>query len=503
MGRRKPQYLQDSDSDSDISKRDSDGYNSQEDGDSRTERALFERNARKRRRTGGKESAWEGIFGEDDDDGPAYQARNDRRGPKSNAAFKSVAFFLSDHRIMLIELFCLRRAPNFVNPSASTATENPDEEPERRDKEESFEESDSESGEDSEEEERRNRPPVERDLSDDEGEASRPVGMGIGARQGGIGSGRAGINAGIGARGSGGIGARNAASTNTGRLSTFAASTSSTFTQSSAPPASTADETRESAPSTAGSNTPLDMQSGLGTANRARLEQAEEEMLYPKDDEHAYPQGFGKQAGRGGLGSSRSGSRASASGGDGGGGGIGSKRPKTFTVPEPTSRSGTPTPRPEVTQKDLRHLNSIANTFGARMLAKFGWEAGKGLGADESGKAVPIEANVGLQRGQGIGKGVRTEQSRRDAKARGEFFSSDEEEQRKKRKAKSRATNGVPSQDNTKGESASWKKQRKVKVKVEHKTYEQLISEAGEEGMPVDSGVGLVIDARGGEVSST
>jgi tuftelin-interacting protein 11 len=130
------------------------------------------------------------------------------------------------------------------------------------------------------------------------------------------------------------------------------------------------------------------------------------------------------------------------------------------------------------------------------MLAKFGWQAGKGLGADESGKAVPVEANVGLQRGQGIGKGVRTEQSRRDARARGEVFSSDEEEEKRK-KRKGRSKPGEGQQDSTKGEGASWKKQRKVKVKVEHKTYEQLIAEAGQNA-PADNG--LVLDARGGEV---
>lgn len=310
--------------------------------------------------------------------------------------------------------------------------------------------------------------------------------MGIGAR-GGIGSGRAGIGAGIGTRG--GIGSGNASS-QTGGLPTFAASTSSTFTQSTAPPDVDMDSPQP--PVTA-----ADMQSGLGTASRARLERAEEEMLYPKDEEHAYPRGFGKQAGRGGIGSRSQGSTAEENNNTGGGGGIRSKRPTTFTVPAPPkSGSSTPAARPEVTPKDLRHLTSISNTFGARMLAKFGWEAGKGLGADESGKAVPIEANVGLQRGQGIGKGVRTEQSRRDARARGEVVSSDEEEQRKKRKGKSRVVEG----DNTKGEAASWKKQRKVKVKVEHKTYEQLIAEAGE-GAPADNG--LVLDARGGEVRLT
>jgi tuftelin-interacting protein 11 len=74
MARRKNGFLSDgSDSgDSDAGGSD-DGFNSQEDGDSRAERALFEYNGSKRRKMAGgrgsKESAWEGIFGEDDEDG--------------------------------------------------------------------------------------------------------------------------------------------------------------------------------------------------------------------------------------------------------------------------------------------------------------------------------------------------------------------------------------------------------------------------------------------------
>jgi tuftelin-interacting protein 11 len=88
MGRRRQQFIDDSDSDSDVSRNESEGYNSQEDADSRLERNLFERK-RKRRRTGGKESAWEGVFGEDDEE-QGRPPRNDRRGGTSKAAFKYV-----------------------------------------------------------------------------------------------------------------------------------------------------------------------------------------------------------------------------------------------------------------------------------------------------------------------------------------------------------------------------------------------------------------------------
>ena len=67
MARRKSGFLSDG-SDSDESASGSDaGYNSQEDDDSRAERRLFENEGNKRRKTGRKEQAWEGIFGEEDE----------------------------------------------------------------------------------------------------------------------------------------------------------------------------------------------------------------------------------------------------------------------------------------------------------------------------------------------------------------------------------------------------------------------------------------------------
>ena len=64
---RRRDYLSDgSDSEASLSQGSEDGANSQEDEDSKAERRLFEYNSRKRRKTGGgKEAAWEGIFGEE------------------------------------------------------------------------------------------------------------------------------------------------------------------------------------------------------------------------------------------------------------------------------------------------------------------------------------------------------------------------------------------------------------------------------------------------------
>ena len=70
MARRKGAFLSDgSDSDDSHQSGSEGGYNSQEDADSRAERALFEYNGSKRRKMAGrgKASAWEGIFGEEEE----------------------------------------------------------------------------------------------------------------------------------------------------------------------------------------------------------------------------------------------------------------------------------------------------------------------------------------------------------------------------------------------------------------------------------------------------
>jgi tuftelin-interacting protein 11 len=87
MARRKKDYASDYSSDSDAEG--SDGYDDHRDADpdERAERELFEQNSgRKKRRLNrgaGKASAWEGIFGEDDEEPGRYE-----RNSKRNAAFK-------------------------------------------------------------------------------------------------------------------------------------------------------------------------------------------------------------------------------------------------------------------------------------------------------------------------------------------------------------------------------------------------------------------------------
>jgi tuftelin-interacting protein 11 len=126
------------------------------------------------------------------------------------------------------------------------------------------------------------------------------------------------------------------------------------------------------------------------------------------------------------------------------------------------------------------------------MLAKMGWQAGIGLGVAGEGIVTPIESKLRPQK-MGIAfKGFKekTDQSKMEAKRRGEEVTGDEDDKVKKfnRKAKEQAEK----------RSDVWKRPKKSKVKIEHKTYEQIIAEAEEVVAP---GIGQIIDATGAVVS--
>jgi tuftelin-interacting protein 11 len=128
------------------------------------------------------------------------------------------------------------------------------------------------------------------------------------------------------------------------------------------------------------------------------------------------------------------------------------------------------------------------------MLAKMGWESGTGLGSEGRGIVVPIESKL-RPKNMGIafkGFGERTEQSKAEARRRGEVVSDEEDEERKKKSAKAK--------EKTKKGSDAWKKPKKVKTKIEHKTYEQIVAEVGED-VAGPSGLGVIIDATGATVS--
>jgi len=126
------------------------------------------------------------------------------------------------------------------------------------------------------------------------------------------------------------------------------------------------------------------------------------------------------------------------------------------------------------------------------MLEKMGWQTGTGLGASGEGIVIPIESKLRPQK-MGIAfKGFKekTEQSKLEARRRGEVVSDDEKDpaiRKMKKKAKE-------AQDKR---ADAWKRPKRVKTKVEHKTYEQIVAEAGE---AATSGVGMIIDATGAVV---
>jgi tuftelin-interacting protein 11 len=172
--------------------------------------------------------------------------------------------------------------------------------------------------------------------------------------------------------------------------------------------------------------------------------------------------------------------------------------PTSFGRPQEKSqrfqpKAATPTPKPaNLTAHEAAHFSKISGTFGARMLSKMGWQAGVGLGVTGGGIVTPIESKLRPQK-MGIAfKGFRekTEQSKREAKRRGEEVSDEEDEKTKKMRRKVKEAEQK--------RSDVWKKPKKVKTKIEHKTYEQIISEAGQE--PAAVGLGQIIDATGAVV---
>lgn len=128
------------------------------------------------------------------------------------------------------------------------------------------------------------------------------------------------------------------------------------------------------------------------------------------------------------------------------------------------------------------------------MLEKMGWQAGTGLGTTGEGIVTPVESKL-RPKGMGLAfKGFRekTEQSKAEARRRGEVVSDDEEEVRPKKGRKAKG------QQESTERSDAWKKPKKVKKKIEHKTYEQIVAEAGQEAS--SAGIGPIIDATGATV---
>ncbi|EJU03688.1 TFP11-domain-containing protein [Dacryopinax primogenitus] len=162
----------------------------------------------------------------------------------------------------------------------------------------------------------------------------------------------------------------------------------------------------------------------------------------------------------------------------------------SFVRSAPVTAPGTPTP-PNLTTAERRHFDSLSNTIGAKLMAKMGWQAGQGLGAEGKGIVNPIETKMRPTKSGIAYRGFKekTEQSKAEARRRGEHVS-DEEDQRP-------AMGGMQ-----RGERAEVlrKTMKKGKVKVEHKTYEELIREAGADESAMLPDLGIIIDATGPEM---
>jgi tuftelin-interacting protein 11 len=152
----------------------------------------------------------------------------------------------------------------------------------------------------------------------------------------------------------------------------------------------------------------------------------------------------------------------------------------------PASKPATPLPAHE-----RAHFSKLSG-FGAKMMEKMGWQAGMGLGTTGEGIVIPVESKL-RPKNMGIAfKGFKekTEQSKLEAKRRGEVVSDDEDDMKPKKGGKKAAKEPR--------RSDAWKKPKKVKTKVEHKTYEQIVAEAGQDAAP--AGIGMIIDATGATV---
>jgi len=145
--------------------------------------------------------------------------------------------------------------------------------------------------------------------------------------------------------------------------------------------------------------------------------------------------------------------------------------PSSAKVPTLLARDDQPTPTRTAmpsTFSQTKHGKTKINagSFGARMMAKMGYVPGKGLGKDEQGRNIIIEANL---RPQKVGLGAvkeKTEQERleekRQARLRGEtVVDSDEEEKKKKAARRKRALAGGVS--STPGSGASTPRRQKPK----------------------------------------
>ncbi|PWN43975.1 TFP11-domain-containing protein [Ceraceosorus guamensis] len=145
--------------------------------------------------------------------------------------------------------------------------------------------------------------------------------------------------------------------------------------------------------------------------------------------------------------------------------------------------------------------------FASMMMQQMGW-AGGGLGKAGEGIVNPIEVQLRPERA-GIafgGRKEKTKQAKEEAKRRGEAVSSDSEGEGKQRKGGRKKQgkqfrNEAEHQDRERRELWSRPDRKMRRVKVQHRTYEEIIAEAGgNEPSGLEAGIGPIIDATGPQV---
>ncbi|CAH7688208.1 GC-rich sequence DNA-binding factor-like protein-domain-containing protein [Phakopsora pachyrhizi] len=133
------------------------------------------------------------------------------------------------------------------------------------------------------------------------------------------------------------------------------------------------------------------------------------------------------------------------------------------------------------------------SSIGLRMLQKMGWKSGSGLGAQGEGIVTPIETKA-RPKGMGLSyKGFeeRTQQAVEEDRRNGKIID-DDVDSKSKKQSKSSVRKEV------------WKSKTKQsrKSKIVHRTYEELISDLGDDLQQTNLGLGEIIDLTGRKLPS-
>ncbi|KAJ4477684.1 hypothetical protein C8J55DRAFT_489694 [Lentinula edodes] len=159
--------------------------------------------------------------------------------------------------------------------------------------------------------------------------------------------------------------------------------------------------------------------------------------------------------------------------------------PSAFTSqtrPASFVRDSTPTvcPAAPLSYDEQAHFAKLSSSFGA----------GQGLGATGGGIVTPIESKMRPEKSVIAFRGFKEkrERSKIQARRRGEVVSVEEKSKKEGEVKDSK-------------QAEAWRKPREVTTKIQHKTYEEILAEAGIE-TSTSARIGQIIDATGAVVTS-